>query len=123
MTFLRSLASEIDIWVHPSRIEAHRITICEAIQAGCPVIAGAQAAAVPWTLDYGKAGMLVDIERPEKVAEAMLALVRDRQRALALVSYGRRMILDRFSPDHVLDLHLQYYRDVISQWKSKAGGN
>jgi glycosyltransferase involved in cell wall biosynthesis len=119
-SFIRTLASEIDIWVHPSRMETHGIAICEAIQAGCPVIAGRASGAVPWTLDYGKAGVLVDIEKPEKIAEAMLLLARDPSRAMALVSYGRRMILDRFSPERVLDMHLQYYRDVISHGKYKA---
>jgi glycosyltransferase involved in cell wall biosynthesis len=114
-SFVRSLASEIDIWVHTSRIEAHPITVCEAIQAGCPVIAGRASGGVPWTLDYGPAGLLVDIDRPEKVAEGMLALAGDRSRALDLVAYGRRMIIERFSPERVLDLHLQYYRDVIRQ--------
>jgi glycosyltransferase involved in cell wall biosynthesis len=119
-TFIRSLASEIDIWVHPSRIEAHPITVCEAIQAGCPVIAGAASGGVPWTLDFGKAGVLVDIEKREDIAGAMLALAGDRDRATNLVDYGRRMILDRFNPERVIDLHLQYYRDVIRQWNSKG---
>ncbi len=119
--FLRSLASEVDIWVHPARIEAHPITICEAIQAGCPVIAGIASGGVAWTLDYGAAGVLIDIEQPRKIAEAMLALARDRVRAKTLVSYGRRMIVDRFSPERILDLHLEYYRDVIHEWKHKAG--
>ena len=115
--FLRSLASEVDIWVHPSRIETHGIAVCEAIQAGCPVVAGRASGALPWTLDYGRAGILVDIEQPEKIAEAMLALARDRDRRLALLSYGRKMIQDRFHPDRVLDMHLQYYRDVIHEGK------
>ncbi len=117
--FLRSLASEIDIWVHPSRIETHGLAVCEAIQAGCPVVAGRSSGALPWTLDYGRAGVLVDIEQPERIAEAMLALARDRDRARALVAYGRGMILDRFHPDRILDLHLHYYRDVIHEWERK----
>jgi glycosyltransferase involved in cell wall biosynthesis len=121
--FLQSLASEIDIWVHPSRIEAHPITICEAIQAGCPVIAGRASGGVPWTLEYGRAGLLVDIEHPGKIAEAMLALVRNRERSLALVSYARRMVSTRFSPERVLDLHLEYYRDVVREWRSGHARN
>ncbi len=117
--FLRSLASEVDIWVHPSRIETHGLAVCEAIQAGCPVVAGRSSGALPWTLDYGRAGVLVDIEQPEKIAEAMLALARDRDRARALVVYGRGMIIDRFHPDRILDMHLHYYRDVIHEWERK----
>jgi glycosyltransferase involved in cell wall biosynthesis len=114
--FLDQLAGEIDIWVHPSRIETHGMVICEAIQAGCPVIAGRTSGAVPWTLDYGRAGVLVDIEDPADIAEAMLALVHRRELALQLVSYGRQMILNRFSPDMVVELHLQFYEDIIREW-------
>jgi glycosyltransferase involved in cell wall biosynthesis len=113
--FLDQLAAEIDIWVHPSRIEAHSLTICEAIQAGCPVIAGRASGGVPWTLEYGRAGVLVDVENPSEIAEAMVALVNHRERALDLVSYGRRMIRDQLSPDRVARMHLDYYEDLMDR--------
>ena len=113
ITFLKELGSEIDIWVHPSRSEAHGISICEAIQAGCPVIAGRSSGAVPWTLEHGRAGILVDVEDPAKIAQAMLGLVRDRERALELVAYGRDMILRKWSPDRIVEMHLEYYREII----------
>jgi L-malate glycosyltransferase len=112
---LNQLATEIDIWVHPARIETHGIMMCEAIQAGCPVIAGRTSGAVPWTLDYGRAGILVDIENPSEIAQAMLAMAHQRARALELVSYGRRMINDRFSPERVVQMHLDYYQDIMDQ--------
>jgi hypothetical protein len=52
------------------------------------------------------------------VAEGMLSLVEDREQALSMVSYGlRQMILDRFNPDRVITMHLQFYKEVIDQWK------
>ncbi len=97
--FVRALVSEVDIWVHPARIEAHPITICEAIQAGCPVIAGKASGGVSWTLDYGRAGLLIDTERTEDVADAMIALAIEPRESQRIVAYGRQMIQDRFSPD------------------------
>jgi len=111
-TFLRELGSEVDIWVHPSRTEAHPISICEAIQAGCPVIAGRTSGGVAWTLDEGRAGILVNIEDPAEIAEAMLGLARNRERGLELVSYGRAMILRKWSPDRIAEMHLEYYREI-----------
>jgi glycosyltransferase involved in cell wall biosynthesis len=113
MAFLSELGSEVDIWVHPSRSEAHPISICEAIQAGCPVIAGRSSGAVPWTLDYGRAGILVDVEDPTEIAQAMLGLVHNRERALELVTYGRQMILNKWSPDRIVEMHLEYYEDIM----------
>lgn len=112
LMFLKELGSEIDIWVHPSRTEAHPISICEAIQAGCPVIAGRSSGAVPWTLDDGRAGILVDIEDPAEIAQAMLGLVRNRELALELVSYGRAMILSKWNPNRIVEMHLEYYWDI-----------
>ena len=111
--FLSELGSLIDIWVHPARIEAHPISICEAIQAGCPVIAGRASGGVPWTLDYGQAGILVDIENPSEIAQAMLALVHNRDLALDFVTYGRQMISDRWSLDRIVQMHLNYYQDIV----------
>ena len=111
-TFLNELGSEIDIWVHPSRTEAHPISICEAIQAGCPVIAGRSSGGAPWTLENGRAGILVDVENPAEIAEAMLGLVHNRERALELVDYGRAMILEKWNPDRIVDMHLEYYGEI-----------
>lgn len=111
--FLSELGNEVDIWVHPSRTEAHPISICEAIQAGCPVIGGRSSGAVPWTLDYGRAGLLVDIEDPAEIAQAMLGLARNRTLALELVTYGRQMILDKWSPDRIVEMHLEYYEEIL----------
>ena len=111
--FLQCLVEEVDVWVHPSRIEAHPLTICEAIQAGCPVIAGAGSGGVAWTLDYGRAGLLVDIESVDAVASAMRIAVLDRKGATELVTYGQNHIRKSFGTETVLDLHLQYYRDVM----------
>jgi L-malate glycosyltransferase len=113
--FLSELGSQVDIWVHPSRTEAHGIVICEAIQAGCPVIAGRASGAVPWTLDYGQAGILVDIENPSEIAQAMLALAHNRELALDFVTYGRQMIRERFSLDRIVQMHLDYYQDIVGQ--------
>jgi glycosyltransferase involved in cell wall biosynthesis len=71
---------------------------------------------VPWTLDYGRAGILVDVENPAEIAEAMLGIVHNRERALELVTYGRRMILEKWSPDRIVEMHLEYYKEIVGSW-------
>jgi glycosyltransferase involved in cell wall biosynthesis len=112
--FLRSQACEIDIWVHPARIEAHPLSICEAIQAGCPVIAGAASGGVAWTLDYGRAGVLVDVDDHDALMRAMMDLAADPVKSQQIVAAGRRFISEQFNAQRVVDLHLQYYRDIVS---------
>jgi glycosyltransferase involved in cell wall biosynthesis len=112
--FLRAMAEEIDVWVHTARIEAHPITICEAVKCGCAVIAGRNSGGVAWTLDEGRAGMLVDVERPAEIAEAMRALIMDRTVADAMIAHGRLFIREHFSPEAALERHLQYYSDILN---------
>jgi glycosyltransferase involved in cell wall biosynthesis len=80
------------------------------------VIAGRSSGGVPWTLDYGRAGILVDVENPAEIAEAMLGIVHNRERALELVTYGRRMILEKWSPDRIVEMHLEYYKEIVGSW-------
>ena len=117
--FLQSLVNEVDIWVHPSKSEAQSLVICEAIQVGCLVIAGKQSGAVPWTLDYGRAGLLVDIDDADEVARAMRTAVLERPTFNVMIDYGRRLIQRRFNMEHILDLHLDYYRDIIRDYSDR----
>ena len=80
------------------------------------MIAGRSSGGVPWTLDYGRAGILVDVENPAEIAEAMLGIVHNRERALELVTYGRRMILEKWSPDRIVEMHLEYYKEIVGSW-------
>jgi hypothetical protein len=43
----------------------------------------------------------------------MLGIVHNRERALELVTYGRRMILEKWSPDRIVEMHLEYYKDIV----------
>ncbi len=112
--FLRAMAEEIDVWVHPARVEAHPITICEAIQCGCAVLAGRDSGGVAWTLDSGRAGMLIDIERPAEIADAMSTAITDRVWADASIRHGRQFIRKQFSHEVALNGHLEYYREILN---------
>jgi glycosyltransferase involved in cell wall biosynthesis len=113
--FLRYLAEEIDVWVHPSRIETQGIAFLEAILAGVPVVAGRESGAVPWALDYGRSGLLVDVENPPELADAMHFLASNRKKAMEMVERGRIFIQQNFSSERILELHLEYYRDILNQ--------
>jgi glycosyltransferase involved in cell wall biosynthesis len=112
--FLRALVDEVDIWVHPARIETQGLVLCEALQAGCAVVAGRNSGAVSWTLDYGRAGLLVDVEDANELAEGMRTLIDRREHALQMVSRGRQFIRDNFAAERIVDLHLDFYRDILA---------
>jgi glycosyltransferase involved in cell wall biosynthesis len=70
----------------PSRVESSGagegfgIVYVEAGARGLPVVAGNAAGALDAVID-GETGFLVDPERPEAIAEALVELLQDRERA------------------------------------------
>jgi len=106
---LEFLARSVDVVVHPSFEESFGMVLAEAGALGLPVIAGARSGAVPWTLDGGTAGLLVDVRAPRELARAMLSLAEDQERRRALGLRGRDNALRRFHNRVVTDAYQAAY--------------
>ena len=102
-TAVLELLSTSDLLVHPSREEACGMVITEAQLCSTAVIGGSTSGGVPWTLGYGIAGVLVDIESAESLADAILELARDHDRRAELARAGHFLALRRHEPDVVTD--------------------
>ncbi len=72
---LRHLAAA-DIFVLPSHADPAPLVISEAREAGCAVIA-TDVDGIPQLLNYGDAGILVPVRRPDALAQEMLRLLED----------------------------------------------
>ena len=68
------LLESADVLSHPSREEACGMAIAEAQLVSTAVIGGSDSGGVSWTLNYGIAGVLVNIESAEQIAGAIVAL-------------------------------------------------
>jgi glycosyltransferase involved in cell wall biosynthesis len=85
---LAELLQSADIMVVPSRWqEPSGLTVGEALASGLPVIAH-RVGGIPEVL--GSAGILVDSERPDRLARAIEALVDDPDRRSAMAITARR---------------------------------
>ena len=109
------ISKECDILVHPALEEAHPMGIIEALAKGVPAIGGESAGGVPWTLDFGKAGMLVDVRSPEKVAAVMLALVQDPELRKRLSEAGYRKARRYFSIAAAADAYERKYEEILNE--------
>ena len=74
---LRVLRDHTDVFVHPTLEESFGSAILEAMSQRLPVIAGAESGAVPWILDGGRVGMLVDVTSPESLRSGMETVMKD----------------------------------------------
>jgi len=95
------------IFAHPSIDESFGLTICEAMLAGVPVVAGASAGAVPWVV--GDSANLVDIRQPAQIARAILRLLDDPDERARLGRAGAEQVRQRFAPDVVAPKYLEWY--------------
>ncbi|MFQ5509363.1 MAG: glycosyltransferase family 4 protein [Leptospirillia bacterium] len=74
----------------PTRQEGFGIAFLEAMASGLPVVA-ADAGAVPEVVPHGQAGLLVDPDDPEALADALVHLLTNAPLAARLGTRGRRI--------------------------------
>lgn len=105
---LRAVA-QARAFVHPSLEEAFGRALAEAMSLGTPAIGHFRAGGVPWVLDGGKCGVLVDATDPETLADAMVALASDPVRASELARRAAARIEGHFTPRAIASA----YRDAL----------
>lgn len=88
---LLHMLAGIDVLLHPALEETFGMSVAEAMALGKPVIGGDRAGAIPWLLDFGAAGLLVDVRSPTAIAKALdsLALNADLRQNLAQAGFKR----------------------------------
>jgi glycosyltransferase involved in cell wall biosynthesis len=88
---------QTDIFVFPSTMDAFPLVILEAMAAGCPVISTKDVGAIPEVVIDSQTGILVEKQRPEQIAQALLRLIEDPQLRMAMGKAGRERIERHFT--------------------------
>jgi glycosyltransferase involved in cell wall biosynthesis len=114
---LKVLENEADIFVHTTKEESFSMTTLEAMAKGVPVIGGRDSGGVPWLLDNGTAGVLVDINSPETVAAGMTQLVESPEKYQALAQCAYQRAVNCFTLDAVAQQYLNAYEGVLQAVK------
>lgn len=103
-----------DLFAMASLWEGFGLVFLEAMAAARPVVATA-VSAVPEVVRDGVTGLLVPPRDPKALAESMLALLGDRQRAGQMGVAGLRRLQEQFTEDAMVDsverLYFQLWRD------------
>jgi glycosyltransferase involved in cell wall biosynthesis len=107
--------AEADIFAHVSLEESHGMSVGEAMHAALPVIGGQRSGAIPWTLDEGRCGLLVDVRDPGAIAEGVLRVFADPGLAAELGKAARSRAVTTFGPDAVVRGYLDGYATAIQE--------
>jgi glycosyltransferase involved in cell wall biosynthesis len=110
----RDHIARFDAFVLPSRGENLPISILEAMAAAVPVVA-TNVGGVPELLDEGRAGILVEPDSPDALAEAITMLIVDPERRRELGRAGALRAGREFDAHTVSRRLVDLYRELIAQ--------
>jgi len=103
-----------DIFTLPSLFEGLPNVVLEAMACGLPVVAtpvdGTKEAVVP-----DETGILVPTKNPAMLADALIALLKNPDRAKELGDKGRRRVENEFS----LELQVERFENLYEKWTFK----
>jgi len=109
---LAPLYTDADILVLSSKWEARPYVLVEAMQYRCAVVS-TKVGGVGEVVEHEATGLLVPPSKPTLLADALLALVEQRDLRDRLAHAGHTFITGRFPLDTMVDQTIEVYRHVI----------
>lgn len=104
----------LDIFVIPSIAEGLSITTIEAMAAGLPVIAS-RVGGLPELVDEGVTGYLVEPRNPSALAQAILKMMNEPEKARTMGENGRALACRNFSTETMISNTCKVYEQVLAE--------
>lgn len=115
------LMRNCDICVFPSHWEASGYVCMEAMAAARGVI-GSSSGGMAELIDHGRTGLLVPPMDPKSIAGAILSLIRDTERRIAMGNAARERVLKAFSPAVIAPLQEASYERAMQNAEARSAG-
>ncbi|MBI2331859.1 MAG: glycosyltransferase [Chloroflexi bacterium] len=112
------LLAASDVFALPSRWEGLPMALLEGMMAGLPVIA-TRVEGVDEVVQPGEHGLLVPLESPAELAQAILQLLRSPQDRQRMGRAARERVLSSYTTDRMCEAYLQVIEQGLG--KGKAG--
>lgn len=102
-----------DIFVIPSRHEGLGVAALEAMAAGRPIVCS-DVGGLAFSVEHERTGLRVAPEDPTALAVSLQRLMQDPALRRKLGAEGPRRIAEEFTPDRMIQAHLDLYADVLA---------
>lgn len=103
------LLAGMDVLVFSSEREGLSMAMLEAMASGVPVVA-TRVGGNPELIDSGVNGLLVPPQNANALAEAVVSLLQNKEKAQDIQKRAFRRVCDRFSLARMIEQHEQLYR-------------
>ena len=103
-----------DVFVHPSYIENSPNTVCEAQLLGIPVIAN-YVGGISSIIKHMENGVLLPANDPYMTASYIKDLINNETLALKLGTNGRKVALERHSPESIVKDVISVYEEMLQK--------
>lgn len=107
-----ALLKTLDVFVMSSTTEGLGTSILDAMASAKAVVA-TDAGGIPEVVDEGVTGLLVPVQKPAAMAEAILRLLMDQPLREGMGQAGLARVRARFSVDRMVDETLAVYERVV----------
>src|SRR5262249_49116127 len=106
--------SSFSVFCLPSRsgTESFPLSVVEAMLAGLPVVA-TDVGSVTEAVRDGETGLIVPVDRPEKLAAALRRLLDDPGLRREMGSRGRQRALERFTAERMASSFERLYQEIL----------
>jgi glycosyltransferase involved in cell wall biosynthesis len=106
--------ADSEVYVLPSRYETFPMTVLEAYACSKPVIASKVGGLTDLVID-GETGLLFEPENIEQLANSMLLLLNNHDKAEDLGLRGKQFVNSNFSIESVVDKLEKFYEEVVGR--------
>ncbi|GIV17799.1 MAG: hypothetical protein KatS3mg022_3234 [Armatimonadota bacterium] len=118
-TDVAAILHYLHVFVLSSGSEGQSLAILEAMSAQRPIVA-TDVGGNSILLDGGRCGILVPPRDPHALAEAILELLTNREKAQQLARNARQRFLEHFTIDAMGKRYLEIYERAIAQHRGKT---
>jgi glycosyltransferase involved in cell wall biosynthesis len=103
--------------VCPSYVETFGNAPMEAMACACPTIFTRRTSG-PELIEHERTGLLIDPDRPDEIANAIIRLLTDDALAQRLGEAGRKRVEENFSIGVIVKQNEAFYQDCLSNFRT-----
>lgn len=103
-----------DVMLSCSREESFGLTFIEAMANRCLAVGGESSGAVPWILDYGKSGILIDVDNIQISISKILNVLKSREWYEKLVENAYDRVCESFSFNRIVEEYENEYQRIYA---------